>query len=97
MKFDLKKEKELMKGQAFKKKAVSLITKWLYNHKMTNCLARPVFLDHSFHNIDLMAKIVHLKVPMLVYTVTTQKDYDYIVNKVDNVIFENLELNKNGK
>ena len=93
----LKKEKELMKGQAFKKKAVSLITKWLYNHKMTNCLARPVFLDHSFHNIDLMAKIVHLKVPMLVYTVTTQKDYDYIVNKVDNVIFENLELNKNGK
>ena len=44
-----------------------------------------------------MAKIIHLKVPMLVYTVTTQKDYDNIVNKVDNVIFENLDLNKNGK
>ena len=97
MKFDLKKEKELLKGQAFKKKLSSLLTKWLYNNKLTNCLARPVFLDHSFHNIDVMAKIIHLKVPMLVYTVTTQKDYDNIVNKVDNVIFENLDLNKNGK
>lgn len=96
MRFDLKKERKQMKGKPFKQRFTSALTKWLYNHKFTNIISRPVFLDHSFQNIDFVAKLIHLKIPMIVYTVTTQKDYDYIVNKVDNIIFENLELNNNG-
>ena len=92
MKFNLKEERKNMKGKGFKGFA-SYLTKWMYNNKLTNCISRPMFIDHSYHNIDFMAKLCHCFVPMIVYTVTKQEDFDSLKTKVDNIIFENLELN----
>ena len=86
-----------MKGESFKKRFLSIFTKWLYNNKLTNCISRPVFLDHSHNDINFMGKVCHKFVPMIVYTVKTQQEYDNIYRKVDNIIFENLNLDKYGK
>ena len=91
MKFNLKEERKNMKGKGFKG-FVSYFTKWMYNMKLTNCISRPIFIDHSYHNIDFMAKLCHKLVPMIVYTVTKQEDFDKLCKKVDNIIFENLNL-----
>lgn len=91
MKFNLKEERKSLKGKGIKG-YTSYLTKWMYNNKLTNFIGRPMFIDHSHHNIDFMAKLCHKLVPMIVYTVTNQTDFDNIKNKVDNVIFENLNL-----
>ena len=94
--FDYKKTKEEAKGKG-KKGLILRLTRWLYNNKLTNIVGRPLFLDHSHNDINFMGKLCHKFMPMIVYTVKTKEDYDNIYNKVDNIIFENLDLDENGK
>ena len=94
--FDYKKTKEEAKGKG-KKGLILRLNRWLYNNKLTNIVGRPLFLDHSHNDINFMGKLCHLFMPMIVYTVQTKEHYDAIYNKVDNIIFENLDLDENGK
>ena len=86
-----------VEGKSLKKAILLRLTRWLYNHKLTNVVSRPLFLDHSHHDINFMGKVCHKFMPMIVYTVQTKQHYDNIYSKVDNIIFENLDLDENGK
>lgn len=94
--FDYKKTREETKGKGFKG-FVTRLTRWLYNNKLTNIVGRPLFLDHSHHDINFMGKVCHKLMPMIVYTVQTKQHYDNIYDKVENIIFENLDLDEYGK
>lgn len=96
MKFDLKKYKNKAKGKGFKG-FVDVLTRWLYNNKLVHLISKPVFIAHDVKTIDLMTKFTHCYVPLLVWTVTNKEEYDKSVKKVDNIIFENLNLDSNGK
>ena len=91
MVFDLKKEFKNYQGNTFKR-LLSVFVKWLYNNKLTNILSRPVFITHNHKDINLMARFCHLFVPIIVYTVDTKEDFDNLVNKVDNIIFERINV-----
>ena len=94
--FDYKKTRQETKGKG-KKGFVLRLTRWLYNNKLTNIVGRPLFLDHSHNDINFMGKVCHKFMPMIVYTVQTKEHYDNIFNKVENIIFENLDLDENGQ
>ena len=96
MKFNLKEEVKNARGKGFKG-VVGVVTKWMFNNKLTNLISRPMFIDHSHHNIDFMAKLVHLFVPLIVYTVVDEESFNRLNKKVDNIIFENLEIRQNEK
>ena len=86
-----------VEGKSFKKATLLRLTRWLYNHKLTNVVGRPLFLDHSHNDINFMGKLCHKFMPMIVYTVQNKEHYYNIVAKVDNIIFENLELDDHGR
>lgn len=96
MKFNLKEEAKNARGKGFKG-VVGVVTKWMFNNKLTNLISRPMFIDHSHHNIDFIAKLVHLFVPLIVYTVVDEETFNRLNKKVDNIIFENLEIRQNEK
>ena len=96
MKFNLKEEIKRNSGKGFKG-CLGVFVKWMYNNKLTNCISRPMFIDHRYQDIDFMAKLSHLFVPMIVFTVDDKDEFENIYSKVDNVIFEKLEIRKNGK
>lgn len=91
--FNIKEELKKLssKGKGYKLLAVILMI--LYNIKFTNLITRPIFITHEYKSINIMAKICHLFMPMIVYTVDNENDFNNIVNKVDNVIFERINLN----
>ena len=95
--FSKEKTKQDTQGKSFKKALALKISRWLYNNKLTNFIGRPLFLDHSHNDINFMGKVCHKFMPMIVYTVQTKEHYYNIVNKVDNIIFENLDLDENRK
>ena len=94
--FDYKKTRQEAKGKGFKG-FILKFTRWLYNNKLTNFVGRPLFLDHSHNDINFMGNVCHKFMPMIVYTVQTKEHYDNIYNKVENIIFENLDLDEYGK
>lgn len=95
--FNLKYEAKKMKGKGFKKIVSTYLINWCYNNKFTNIIGRPHFLSHDHNKINFMADVCHLLMPMLVYTIRNEIEYDKIYNDVDNIIFENLDLRENGK
>lgn len=88
---NLKEEYQKAKGNKFKK-VLSVISKWLYNNKLSNFIGRPLFISHNYKDVNLMAKVCHLFMPMIVYTVDNKKAYMKFKKKADNIIFENLSM-----
>lgn len=97
-KFNLKKEREKTKGQGIKS-IFNLISKFCYNHKLVHFIGRPLFMDHDYKEIDFTARLCHHFMPLIVFTVNDVHYYDYCLKtlKVDNIIFENLEITKDGR
>ena len=96
MVFNLKEEYKKAKGKTINK-ILSVFVKFMYNYKLTNVMARPVFITHNHKDINFMAKVVHLFVPMIIYTVDQDSDFVKYQNKVDNIIFEKIDIEKYGK
>ena len=92
----LKEEYKKAKGKTINK-ILSVFVKFMYNYKLTNVMARPVFITHNHKDINFMAKVVHLFVPMIIYTVDQDSDFVKYQNKVDNIIFEKIDIEKYGK
>ena len=97
-KFNLKEERKITKGQGFKG-IVLLVGKFFYNHKLANCIGRPLFINHDFQKLDFFARLCHHFMPLIVYVINDVHYYDYCQKnlKADNIIFENLEINKDGR
>lgn len=95
MKFNLKECKKEQKGKGFQG-FLTYLTRVLYNNKLVHLVSRPHFITHEYETLDLMARILHLTTPLLVWTIKTKKDYEKVIKKVDNVIFENLDFNNDG-
>lgn len=94
--FDLKKEYKNAKGKKINK-ILSVLVRWLYNNKLTNVFARPVFITHNHKDINFMARVCHLFTPMIIYTVDDDKDFVKFEKKVDNIIFEKIDIEKYGR
>ena len=88
---NLKEEYRNTKGSKFKK-IISVVSKWLYNNKLSNFIGRPLFISHNYKDINTMARFTHLFIPMIIYTVDNKEAYNQFKNKVDNIIFENLNM-----
>lgn len=95
MKFNLKEFYKTQKGKGFKG-IVATLVRWLYNHKLVHMVSRPLFITHDYKTVDFMARLLHLSMPLVVWTVTKKEDYEKLVGKVNNIIFEELDLNENG-
>ena len=88
---DLKEEIKLSKGKGLKG-VLNVASKWLYNQKLSNFLCRPIFMSHNYKDINFMAKVVRLFMPMIIFTVDNKKAYLKFKGKVENIIFENLDV-----
>lgn len=88
---DLKEEREKSKGKGLKG-VLNVVSKWIYNQKLSNFMGRPLFISHNYKDINFMAKVTHLFMPMIVYTVDNKKAYLEFKDKVENIIFENLDM-----
>ncbi len=97
-KFNLKEEREKTKGQGIKS-IINCFTKFCYNHKLVHFIGRPLFMDHDYKEIDFSARLCHHFMPLIIFTVNDVHYYDYCMKtlKVDNIIFENLEITKDGR
>lgn len=90
LKFNLKDERKKEKGKGFKG-FVSVFSKFLYNLKFTNCVSRPVFLDQQCENYNFICKFCRCFIKTIVWTVKDEATFKKLNNKVDNIIFENLD------
>lgn len=75
----------------------SQLIRWMFTNMCANFIGRPNFISREWSSINRIVKLLHkMNVMLLVWTVNTKQAYQQVHKKVDNVIFEYLELDENG-
>lgn len=70
---------------------------FMFTNNLTNFIGRPNFMARKYDALDASYFIMHHFMKTLVWTINSESKYKKVVNQVDNIIFERLEFDKDGK
>ncbi len=79
------------------KDKLTKVAGFMFSNNLTNFIGRPNFMARKYDALDASYLVMHHFMKTLVWTINSESKYKKVVNQVDNVIFERLEFDKDGK